>query len=271
MKKDSDTCASLSCGATGFDITFESELFNLDANQSPVTLVGGLSPAWDGSQWSINAPLGESGMTYEIDNDDNSIEFKLQVAMIGSEMKTRSDDVEDNVISLGSKSVITTPFGASVVFACTYQLTIDVTEQTFSVSGASVVDTFSGTGSLDAGFVMTLNNGEPTAFLLGANLPVAITWSVSGLPSLTFNLQQCTVTHGSAIIPVVKGGCFASVLDVVPTATKQGFAYQVFKGVGQTDADQTIECTISICEVDECQAPTTCPTTGDDHFFGYQI
>ena len=72
MKKDSDTCASLSCGATGFDITFESELFNLDANQSPVTLVGGLSPAWDGSQWSINAPLGESGMTYEIDNDDNS-------------------------------------------------------------------------------------------------------------------------------------------------------------------------------------------------------
>lgn len=39
------------------------------------------------------------------------------------------------------KAVVTTPMGVSVVFTCTYQLTIDVADKTYSVSGASVVDT----------------------------------------------------------------------------------------------------------------------------------
>ena len=134
-------------------------------------------------------------------------------------MKKRSDDIQDNVISLGSKSVVTTPMGVSVVFACTYQLTIDVANKIYTVSG---VDALNGSGSLDAGFMMTLNNGESANFLLRDNLPFAITWSVTGLPSLTFHLQQCTVQHGSTIVLIVKGGCFASTLDVVSTATKQG-------------------------------------------------
>ena len=55
-----------------FDVTFQSALFNLDANQSPVTLAGGLiSPEWDGAQWTSNLPIGENGMTYAVDVDEN--------------------------------------------------------------------------------------------------------------------------------------------------------------------------------------------------------
>ena len=64
-------CATLSCDATNFGITFSSELFNLD--NSGTTFAGGLAPAWDGvdSEWFFNAPLGESGMTYNINTDTN--------------------------------------------------------------------------------------------------------------------------------------------------------------------------------------------------------
>ena len=65
-------CATLTCGATAFDVTFQSALFNLDADQSPVTLAGGLiSPEWDGAQWTSNLPIGENGMTYAVDVDEN--------------------------------------------------------------------------------------------------------------------------------------------------------------------------------------------------------
>ena len=77
--------------------------------------------------------------------------------MVGNEMRERSDDVQDNVIVLGSQSIVTTPFGASMVFACTYDLTVEVASEEYTVAGASVVDTFTGTGSLSAGFAMSLN------------------------------------------------------------------------------------------------------------------
>ena len=65
-------CATLTCGATAFDVTFKSALFNLDDNQSLVTMAGGIiSPVWEGAQWTTNAPLGENGMTFAVDTDKN--------------------------------------------------------------------------------------------------------------------------------------------------------------------------------------------------------
>ena len=64
-------CVTLSCGATGFDITFESALFNL-ADGQQTTFAGGLSPTWDGSQWVLNALFGESGMTHSIDAESDA-------------------------------------------------------------------------------------------------------------------------------------------------------------------------------------------------------
>ena len=60
-------CATLLCTGTGFEITFRSEVFNLDDGQSTATFAGGLSPTWDGSKWVLNVSLGEIGMTHNID------------------------------------------------------------------------------------------------------------------------------------------------------------------------------------------------------------
>lgn len=186
-------------------------------------------------------------------------------------MRTRTDDIQDNVISLGSKKVVTTPFGAAVVFSCSYPLTIEVASEGYTVQGASVVDSFVGTGSLAAGFAMTLNNGDATDFLLGTNLPVAISWAVTGVSTLTFYLNQCTVEHGATIIPVVKDGCYAHTLNVVKDANSQGFNFPIFKGVGETDPNQKVKCSVNVCEVDQCQTPTQCPATLDDKFYGFQV
>ena len=113
-------------------------------------------------------------------------------------------------------------------------------------------------------------NGDPATFLLGSNLLVVITWSVTALSTkLFFQLNDCTVEHGATATMVVKKGCYASTLDAVPDATHQGFGYQVFKGEGETDADQNISGTVHICETGQCQTPDACPSTGDDEFYGY--
>ena len=202
------------------------------------------------------------------------VTFSINFAIIGNEMKARSDDVQDNVITLGSQSVVTTPFGAAVIFSCTYPMTVDVASKDYTVTGASVVDTINGSGSLAAGFTMTLNNGDATAFLLGANMPVEVIWSVTALSTLQFYLNECTVTHGTTPIKIVKNGCYSDKLAVVPNAANQGFSYPVFKGVGETDPEQTISCSVNICEVGQCQNPTEdnqCPGDGDDYFYVYKV
>ena len=195
--------------------------------------------------------------------------------MVGNEMKTRSDDtIQDNVIVLGSQSVVTTPLGASIVFTCNYDTTVELASESYTVAGASVVDTLTGTGSLSAGFAMSLNNGEGAAFLMGDNMQVGITWAVTTLSTLTYRITQCDVQHGSTVITIVKDQCYAATLGVVPDANDQGFAYQVFKGVGETDENQIITCTVTICESGQCVYPTSnieCPYVGDDDHYDFEI
>lgn len=66
------TCATLTCGATAFDVTFKSALFNLDDNERSFPFAGEITaPVWDGTQWTANVPLGLDGMTYNVDGDRN--------------------------------------------------------------------------------------------------------------------------------------------------------------------------------------------------------
>ena len=189
-------------------------------------------------------------------------------------MKTRADDVQDNLIVLGSQSVVTTPLGAAVVFSCTYSMTVEVASEDYTVTGASVVDTLSGTGSLVAGFAMTLNHGDSATFFLGSEMSVEINWSITRLSTMTFHLNECKVQHGTTLITIVSGGCYAEALAVVPNATKQGFNFKTFKGAGETDSDQMIKCKLNICEVGQCTNPiadSQCPATGDEKYYGYRI
>lgn len=189
-------------------------------------------------------------------------------------MRTRTDDVEDFLITLGSQKVVTTPFGAAVTFECIYSMTVEVSTQSYTVNGVSVTDTFSASGSLASGFVMTLDTDGDNQFLMGRVLPVAVTWSVTGISTLTFYLKQCTVTHGSTKILIVKDGCYSAALEVEPQSNIQGFSFRVFKGIGESSPSQSIECTVDLCEISECQNPTSdsqCPTAGNDSFYNYKI
>ena len=53
---------------------------------------------------------------------------------------------------------------------------------------------------------------------------VAITWSVTGVSTLIFQLQDCTVKHGKSniinVLKIVKNGCYAGKLNVVPVSNK---------------------------------------------------
>ena len=65
-------CATLQCGATGFDVTFQSALFDLEDDQSLVTFDGGIaSPVWDTTQWTKTVALGSTGVTYDINTTTN--------------------------------------------------------------------------------------------------------------------------------------------------------------------------------------------------------
>lgn len=198
-------------------------------------------------------------------------------AIVGNDMKTRTmgdDDIQDYLINLGSKSVETTPFGAGIIFQCIYPLTVDVSSEGYTVHGASMIDVYTQIGSLAGGFEMSLNNGEDPSFILGSVLPVAITWTINSMVNtLTFFLEECTVTHGSTTIKIIKEGCYAAELDVIKETSLQAFSYKVFKGVGETSTSQSLECTVSICEKTNCQRPSVgqCPSTGDDVFYRYQL
>ena len=190
-------------------------------------------------------------------------------------IKFAIDGSEDNVAALGSQSVLTAQ-SAAVVFTCTYSMTVEVASGDYTVTGASVVDTVHGVGTLAAGFAIELNNGEGAAFMLGTVMPVAITWSVTGLSKLTFNIQECTVQHGTTIVMLIKGGCYSATLSVNPedADARQAFTYQVFKGAGETDPNQMITCKVNICESGKCINPTAnsqCPSAGDDQHYGYRV
>ena len=115
--------------------------------------------------------------------------------------------------------------------------------------------------------------------MLGKNLSIAVSWSVTAVQALTFYIDQCTVEHGTTIIPIVKDGCYSGALNVVQDDNLQGFNFPIFKGNGETDPAQTIRCTVNLCESGKCADPQytkDCPgtgldATGDDVFYKFSV
>ena len=71
--------------------------------------------------------------------------------------------------------------------------------------------------------------------MLGKNLSIAVSWSVTAVQALTFYIDQCTVEHGTTIIPIVKDSCYSGALNVVQNDNLQGFNFPIFKGNGETE------------------------------------
>ena len=124
---------------------------------------------------------------------------------------------------------------------------------------------------------MTLNNGAETAFVLGTALPVEITWTVNGFPTIEFYLNECSITHGATVIKIISDGCYSEEIGVSAgdaTATSASFSFTTFTGFEETAEDQTIDCSVKLCEVGHSKKPTSdsqCPNTADAVFYNYSV
>lgn len=278
-----DECMTLKCGALAFDITFKSGLFGLDDNQNGVSFDEGWSPEWAGNHWRISCSLGEHGMEYNIDSDTKEIVMTVELAIEGND-RTRTDDIPDTEINLGTSSIITAPLGVGVTFSCGYPTLVEVSGESFTVmdipsgqiSGGPTGPDGPDTPSLADGFDMSINEGAPSTFQLGDILSIAVSWQVTGFPTLTYFINQCIVTQGQTAVGIIKNGCYASALAVKGEVDGKsvGFSYQMFKATGETSTQQTLACAIMLCPADACTKPTLdsqCSNTGDDFYYKYKV
>merc|ERR1719361_1527405 len=99
---------------------------------------------------------------------------------------TLTQSAESNeLIDLGNGVKVGT--GSSDVelhFHCAYATTIEVTSAEFEVQSQSVVSGMHGTGTLDAGFSLTIAQGDTV--ILGSDVEVTASWEVTTLSDLSF-------------------------------------------------------------------------------------
>ena len=190
--------------------------------------------------------------------------------------RARSNDVIDKVVQIDNQdAIIVSPFGVGIFFSCEYPLKFTVSSTTYAVEDVTTEGTHSAEGSLAGGFEMKLNNGAATKFVLGAFLPVDVTWAVTAMSGLLFNLEQCTVTHGKTTVDIIKGFCYAEAVEAKPminTSTTQGFRFKVFKGFGESAEDQSLSCDVVMCAFGKCGLPDSndqCPNLGEDALYSY--
>jgi len=294
--KQNGNCTEVECGATSMTVKFAGALFGLSDDLA--TWASDAQPEYaeqadSNLDWSYTSNLGENGMTYVM-TADNKIKFKMLVALSGN-TRARSDFdlVVARQIDLGSKTLLTTPFGIGVMYTCSYPLAVTVQSSNFTAQVVSQQGKTTGVGNLAKGFEMSLNDlgpNDPVEFILGAILKIGISWTLSatsesGLDKLSFWIDNCYVSHGSKNIYVVKQGCFAHALEVTDLAgddsRSAAFEYKLFKGVGENSATQSITCTANVCDTSKastesgyCGKPTNstsqCPKNGDDIYYGFK-
>jgi hypothetical protein len=265
-----DHCLTLECGGEGLKISMMIELFGLNAGE-PVNWAGQAAPNCEDDSCAIDSAFGTDGMTYTMNND--TITFSMMISLAGS--NRHRSNVEHDSIDLGDRQIVINPFGVGMIFQCTYPLLVTLSSEAYTVEDVSISSSMQGQGQWTDSFTMTLNGGNGVEFILGEVLPVAVSWAVNHA-DLTFYYDGCSVTHGSTMINVIKGGCFAGATKAMPTVSdknEKGFEFQIFKGVNEMATSQTIECSVMICKIGECAMPQSnddCPSDGmHDSFYGY--
>jgi len=202
------------------------------------------------------------------------------ISMSGNERVShmRSDYKIDaaDTLELGNRQIVVNPFGVGMVFQCTYPTLVKLSSVGYTVEDVSISSSLKGQGQWTDAFAMSLNNGNDAEFILGQVLPVSISWKVTTMQSdLTFFYVGCTVTHGATDIAVIKNGCYAGATGSQPlpsTPTEQNMSFKIFKGVNEAATEQTIECSVLICEPAKCSKPKSnadCPTGEHDAFYQY--
>ena len=188
----------------------------------------------------------------------------------------RSEIADADTLELGNRQIVVNPFGVGMVFQCTYPTLVKLSSVGYTVEDVSISSSLKGQGEWTNAFEMTLNNGNNAEFILGQVLPVSVTWKVDTMTdSLTFYYVDCTVTHGATDIAVIKDGCYAGATGSQPLAStnvQQNMSFKIFKGVNEAATEQTIECSVLICEQGKCNKPQSnddCPSGEYDNFYEY--
>lgn len=273
-------CSTLTCGSGQMSVAFGEDLFGVGPNGHPANWASEAKPTWqdDGSdEFKIDATLGTNGMTYSMNEETDTITFKMFIALAGEDQRKRSN-VVGRQIDLGSLAVYTTPFDLGVLYECTYPLMVTLTSQDIQVSNVESFGSNVGYGNFAQSFAMNLDGaeGQNGRFVIGAPLEVKVEWSITTLPGLAFAFLDCGVSHGPVTAMIIKDGCYAAITETQPTgrtSTTAGFSYNVFKAQGDDSQDQTIICGIKICKVGKCGMPTMnsqCPAEAGDVPYKYQ-
>lgn len=240
-------------------VSFGANLFGLES--ASVNWASEAKPDYEteSGEFEIHAAFGTNGMTFAMNEEAETITFKLFVALEGKDQRKRSD-VMGRQIDLGSMEVYTTPFGIGVMYECTYSTMVEVDSKTMEVTTIESFGSNVGFGDFANSFDMLLlgAGGDEGRFVMGAPLTVNVNWSVKTLPDLTFFFLNCGVEHGEVTANIVKDGCYAGIVDAKPveaTGTSAAFRYNVFKGQGEDSTAQDITCSIKICRVGKCDMP----------------
>jgi len=272
-----DECSTLECGAEGLKIGFVNGLFGIDNNGANFlgdqpTLVNETS-----GEWELTSAFGTNGMTFELDNSTNTVTFYLVVSLAGDD-RARSDFEQTNsLINLGDRSIMTTPFGVGMLFSCQYSTVIELSSVSYTVEDVSISDSQSGRGDWSSTFSLAINGGSDSDLILGQMLPVAVSWSASGLDGqLDFYIRTAVVTHGSTMVAIAKESCLsdaAGAVAISDSGLTKSFEYKLFKGVNEDTTEQTIDVSVVICKAGECAKASSsadCPQDGENQFYNYQ-
>lgn len=271
MKND---CATLSCSGTSMDITFQKELYGVGEEAEWASVA---KPVWATDKYQHSSDLGTENMSYTIDQNNNTITFKLLVAL-GVAGTNDIGGESGKTVNLGGMSVYNQAVGYGVNFECSYSLMVNLTSADFKVTHIAAFGANIGVGSLASGFTMKLVSPDTMRsdrFVMGTQMHVQIDWAITTLPALTFNFVECSVVHGSVSVNIVKDGCFAAITDtklVTSTGTTSTMSYRVFKGLGQESLNQEIQCMMVVCEKDNCNIPkypSQCPSEAGDLTYKY--
>lgn len=267
LKEDKPECSQLTCGSTSIDITFGAELFG----SKDVEFVDMANPPqWDEGSSKFVYSGGFDAAAMSFNEDGTQITFKTWIAVKGNGDKT--EDGEGKPIDLGAMAVYNKAVAVGVSYKCCYDTAVTVTSDAYQMFSVESFGGKVGLGSLAAGFSMQLSDNGGKV-VMGTDLTVAVSWAVTSLVGyVEFFFNECTVTHDTVEVAIIKDGCYAGITDtmaITDTDTRQSFRYKVFKGLGVTSTEQEICCKIQICEKGKCNQPTIdadCPAAGDFDF-----
>ena len=233
-----------------------------DANES-ISTTPELSKL-DDSGYGLECKLGECGMEYEVtqaENGENKLEFKVKI----SQNNANKINLGDVTVNLGESSL-------ELEFVCLYDMDVTIASKEYTIEDAAISGTTTGSGSLAAGFSLTLTSDSN--FALGTMMDVAASWELS-FPDLSISFEECNAQQDGKSVTIIKDFCLAEVFDAGGMSKSNSdisFGYRLFSIDETSSLEQIVVCELNICS-DNCPKPTDeeCPKDGNDGLYNFTV